>query len=170
MFLVIVEGPLVGLPLECSGGVAVSGRKWVNVGDNIMVVSQFSCLQSFTSRDHLPDSQDLLIIHSYHGLYPSTQVANCVTKQLPMGGSEPTITKLLRNVATLALPFSAPQHLSVCLFVCSCLFAGLTAARINLKFGMNTHIWSDCAIGYMILTFEVIKGHFRTNKFLCKVP
>ena len=54
--------------------------------------------------------------------------------------------------------------------MCSCLNAGLTAERINLKFGMHTHIWSDCAIGYMILTFEVIKGHFRSNKFLCKVP
>ena len=53
--------------------------------------------------------------------------------------------------------------------VCSCLIAGLTAAPINLKFGMHTHIRWDCAIGYMILTFEVIKGHFRSNKFLCKV-
>ena len=59
---------------------------------------------------------------------------------------------------------------SVCLCVCSCLFAGLTAARINLIFCIHIHIWSDCAIGYMILTFEVIKGHFRSNKFLCKVP
>ena len=42
--------------------------------------------------------------------------------------------------------------LSVCLFVCSCLFAGLTAARINLKFGMHTLIGSDCAIGYIIFT------------------
>ena len=50
--------------------------------------------------------------------------------------------------------------------VCSCLNAGLTAARINLIFGMHTHIGSDCAIGYMILTFEVIKGHFCSNKFL----
>ena len=58
----------------------------------------------------------------------------------------------------------------VCLSVCSCLNAGLTAERINLIFGMHTHIWSDCAIGYMILTFEVIKGHFRSNKFLCMVP
>ena len=48
--------------------------------------------------------------------------------------------------------------------------AGLTAARINLIFGMHTHIWSDCTIGYMVLTIEVIKGHFRSNKFLCKVP
>ena len=54
--------------------------------------------------------------------------------------------------------------------VCSCLNAGLTAARINLIFGMHTHIGSDCAIGYMILTFEVIKGHFRSNKFLWLVP
>ena len=60
--------------------------------------------------------------------------------------------------------------LSVCMYVCLCLNAGLTAARINLIFGMHTLIWSDCAIGYMILTFKVIKGHFRTNKFLCKVP
>ena len=58
----------------------------------------------------------------------------------------------------------------VCLCVCSCLNAGLTAARINLIFGMHTHIWSDCAIGYMILTFEVIKSNFRSKKFLCKVP
>ena len=42
--------------------------------------------------------------------------------------------------------------LSVCLSVCSCLFAGLTAARINLKFGMHTLIGSDCAIGYIIFT------------------
>ena len=58
----------------------------------------------------------------------------------------------------------------VCLSVCLCLNAGLTAARINLIFGMHTHIWSDCAIGYMILTSEVIKGHFRSNKFLWQVP
>merc|ERR1712121_280165 len=55
---------------------------------------------------------------------------------------------------------------SVCLSVCSCLFAGLTAARINLKFGMHTLIGSDCAIGYIILNFKVIKDHFRSNKFL----
>ena len=42
--------------------------------------------------------------------------------------------------------------MSVCLSVCLCLFAGLTAARINLIFGMHTLIWSDCAIGYIILT------------------
>merc|ERR1712055_712727 len=60
--------------------------------------------------------------------------------------------------------------LSVCLSVCSCLNAGLTAERINLIFCIHILIWSDCAIGYMILTFEVIKGHFRSNKFLCKVP
>ena len=35
---------------------------------------------------------------------------------------------------------------------------------------MHTHIRRDCAIGYMILTFEVIKGHFRSNKFLWQVP
>ena len=32
------------------------------------------------------------------------------------------------------------------------------------------HFWSDCAIGYMILTFKVIKGHFRSKKFLWLVP
>merc|ERR1712215_576327 len=56
------------------------------------------------------------------------------------------------------------------MFVCSCLFAGLTATRINLKFGMHTLIGFECAIGYIILTFEVIKGHFRSNKFIFKVP
>merc|ERR1712121_101618 len=56
--------------------------------------------------------------------------------------------------------------LSVCVCVCLYLNTGLTAARINLIFGMHTLIWSDCAIGYMILTFKVIKGHFRSNKFL----
>merc|ERR1712121_610951 len=60
--------------------------------------------------------------------------------------------------------------LSVCVCVCLYLNAGLTAARINLIFGMHTLIWSDCAIGYIILTFEVIKGHFRSNKFLWQVP
>ena len=59
--------------------------------------------------------------------------------------------------------------LSVSLSVCSCLNSGLTAARINLIFGINTLIGSDCAIGYMILTFQVIKGHFRSNKFFCQV-
>ena len=62
----------------------------------------------------------------------------------------------------------------VCMYVimsvCLCLNAGLTAARINLIFGIHTHIGSDCAIGYMILTFEVIKGHFRSNKLLWQVP
>ena len=58
----------------------------------------------------------------------------------------------------------------MCLCVCSCLNAGLTAAQINLIFGIHTHIGSDCAISYMILTFEVIKGHFRSNKFLWQVP
>ena len=53
--------------------------------------------------------------------------------------------------------------LFVCLFVCSCLNAGLTVAPINLIFGMHTLIESDCAIGYMILTFEVIKSHFRSK-------
>ena len=58
----------------------------------------------------------------------------------------------------------------VCLFVYSIVFAGLTAALINLIFGMHTHIRRDCIIGYMILTFEVIKGHFRSNKFPWQVP
>ena len=52
---------------------------------------------------------------------------------------------------------------SVCMSVCLCLNAGLTAARINLIFGMHIHIGSDCAIVYMILTFEVIKGHYRSS-------
>ena len=54
--------------------------------------------------------------------------------------------------------------------VCSYLNAGLTTARINLIFGIHNHIGSDCAIGYMILTFEVNKGNFRSNKFLWQVP
>ena len=54
-------------------------------------------------------------------------------------------------------------------FVCLCLFTDLTAAPVNLIFGMHTHIRSDCVIGYMILTFKVIKGHLRSNKFLCAV-
>ena len=37
----------------------------------------------------------------------------------------------------------------VCLSVCSCLNAGLTAERMNLKFGMHTLVGSDCAIGYI---------------------
>ena len=60
--------------------------------------------------------------------------------------------------------------LFVCLSVCSCLYAGLTAEMINMKFGMHTHIWSACAIGYMNLNFEVFKGHFRSNKFLWQIP
>ena len=47
---------------------------------------------------------------------------------------------------------------------------GLTAAPVNLIFDMHTHIICSCVIGYMILTFDVIKGHFRSNKFLCQVP
>ena len=34
-----------------------------------------------------------------------------------------------------------------------------------LIFGMHNHVGSDCAIGFMILTFEV----YGLNKFLCKV-
>ena len=56
--------------------------------------------------------------------------------------------------------------MSVCMCVCSCLNAGLTAERINLIFGMHNLIWSDCAIGYIILTFEAIKGHFRSNIYI----
>ena len=58
----------------------------------------------------------------------------------------------------------------MCVCVCVCLFTGLTAAPFNLIFSMHTHIGRYCAISYMILTFEVIKRHFRSNKFLCKVP
>ena len=58
--------------------------------------------------------------------------------------------------------------MSVCMILC--LFTDLTTAWINLIFRMHTHIRRDCAIGYMILTFEVIKGHFRSNKFLWLVP
>ena len=49
-------------------------------------------------------------------------------------------------------------------------FLGLTAAPINLIFGMHNHIRCRSVIGYMILTFDVIKGHFRSNKILCQVP
>ena len=62
------------------------------------------------------------------------------------------------------------HEVSISVSVCSCLNAGLTAARINLIFGMHTLIGFDCNIGYIILTFEIIKGHFRSNKLLCKVP
>ena len=61
-------------------------------------------------------------------------------------------------------------NLCVCLCVFSYLNTSLTAVRINLIFGMHTLIWSDCAIGLMILTFGAIKGHFRSNKFLWLVP
>ena len=33
----------------------------------------------------------------------------------------------------------------------------LTAAQINLIFGIHIHIGSDCAIGYMILTSRSLK-------------
>ena len=59
---------------------------------------------------------------------------------------------------------------SVCLSVCSCLNHVLTAAPIDLIFGMHTHSIYRSAIGYIFLTFKIIKGHFRSNKFLCKVP
>ena len=58
----------------------------------------------------------------------------------------------------------------VCVFVCSHLFNFLTAAPIDLIFSMHTHIRYRSVIGYMILTFDVIKGHFRSNKILCQVP
>ena len=35
---------------------------------------------------------------------------------------------------------------------------------------MLTHIRRGCVISYMILTFKVIKGDFRSNKFLWQVP
>ena len=38
-------------------------------------------------------------------------------------------------------------------------YSSLTAALINLIFCMHTHIRSIGVIGYMNLTFEVIKGH-----------
>ena len=52
----------------------------------------------------------------------------------------------------------------MCLCVCLCLNAGLTAALINLIFGLHTHIRRDCAIGYMISNFDVFIDHFRSNK------
>ena len=54
--------------------------------------------------------------------------------------------------------------LSVCLSVC--LFVSqlhLTAAPIDLNFGMHTHSIYRSVIGYILLTFEVIKGHFRSH-------
>ena len=45
-----------------------------------------------------------------------------------------------------------PSLVCVCVSVCLCLNAGLTAVRIDLIFDMHTLIWSDCAIGYIILT------------------
>ena len=77
-------------------------------------------------------------------------------------------TPLIKN--SMMYVYKIAICLSVCLSVCSCLNVGLTAARISLIFGMHSHIRSDCAIGYMILIFEVIKGHFRSNKFLWQVP
>ena len=38
-------------------------------------------------------------------------------------------------------------------------YSSLTAALIDLIFGMHTHIRSIGVIGYINLTFEVIKGH-----------
>ena len=42
---VMVEELLGRLPLECSGGVAVSGRWWVSVGDGIMIQSGVILIQ-----------------------------------------------------------------------------------------------------------------------------
>ena len=38
-------------------------------------------------------------------------------------------------------------------------YSSLTAALIDLIFGMHTPIRSIGVVGYMNLTFEVIKGH-----------
>ena len=51
-----------------------------------------------------------------------------------------------------------------------CDFTALTAAPINLIFGMHNHIRCRSVIGYMILTFDVTKCHFKSNKILCQVP
>ena len=40
----------------------------------------------------------------------------------------------------------------------------------DLKFGKHTHGRSRSVIGYVILTFQIIKGHFKSNKFLYKIP
>ena len=45
----------------------------------------------------------------------------------------------------------------------------LTAAPNNLIFGMHNHFRCRSVVGYMILTFDVIKGHFISNKVLCQV-
>ena len=38
-------------------------------------------------------------------------------------------------------------------------------AKKNTLIYIHVHIFN-----YMILTFDVIKGHFRSNKILCQVP
>ena len=40
-------------------------------------------------------------------------------------------------------------------------YSSLTAALIDLIFGMHTPIRSIGVVGYMNLTFEVIKGHYN---------
>ena len=54
-------------------------------------------------------------------------------------------------------------------FLSVCLSVSLSVCLFMSK-GMHTPIGSDCTIGYMILTFKIFKGHFRSNKFLSKVP
>ena len=56
--------------------------------------------------------------------------------------------------------------LCVCLCVCLCLNYVLIAAPIDLIFGMHTHSIYRSAIGYIFLTFEVIKGLYRYFLFL----
>ena len=63
--------------------------------------------------------------------------------------------------------YSVPVCLSVCvsfcMCVCSCLNHVLTAAPIDLSFGMHTHSTEISVIGYIFLSFEVIKGHFKCH-------
>ena len=88
----------------------------------------------------------------------------------------PLVTSMVLFIFPRCIVVLSPSYICTIIFIMcgfilySCLFAGLTTARINLIFCIHILIWSDCAIGYMILTFEVIKGHFRSNKFLWQVP
>ena len=45
-------------------------------------------------------------------------------------------------------------------------YSSLTTALIDLIFGMHTPIRSISVVGYMNLTFEVIKGHYNNLLFL----
>ena len=45
-------------------------------------------------------------------------------------------------------------------------YSSLTAALIDLIFCMHTPIRSIGVVGYMNLTFEVIKGHYNNLLFL----